>query len=358
MSVQVYEDRDAINTKWITLFVLISLLAHAFLVLAIILITRYLPMPKMSVPEPPNPSVSLTLLPPPPAPPSQKRPTMMTDPQANVTPKNTLIESDNDTRAQTQSQAARDPNSLLPDVVSKRVHASNLRESPDTPTHQKPQPATAPSPPKQVQPKEQPTPPQPTPQPTQPPTPAKQPNPKPAPPNPAKTPSPQNTKPAVDPLTGLPVLPSLNAPTIAQQTSPTTPNQPAQPAVPPPAQPSQAEDTQGQFGITGAPSPEAMKTDLGAYKALFYRAVGSYWYPAVRQKFGLIGVGTVRIQVTIFFDGRVESKVLDDGGNTNYLLTISQDSILQVSPFRQFSDSMRKQVGDSFTDVITFNVYQ
>jgi hypothetical protein len=119
-------------------------------------------------------------------------------------------------------------------------------------------------------------------------------------------------------------------------------------------------DMQGKAGISGAPSPEAMPTDFGKYKALVYQAVGTRWYPKVNNQFQLLGVGSVRIQYTIYSDGTVTTKVLDGGSSSmQMLLSISLNSITEAAPFPPFTPGMLKQLKgeDSYTDEFTFSVY-
>lgn len=351
------EDRDSAPTKWVAIFVLLSILAHAVIILAVILLAAYVPAPKLDAPPQTPPTVNVTLMP---QPPPKQRPFMPTEAQTNVKPKNTLVESDNDVNLTSQSKQNRTADSIMPDVVSKVQHSSQLQDSPNSPSKQPPQQATAPPTAKQEdQPKKQETPPQPqpskqadqTPPPPKPTTEPPPPKPKPVPPPPKVVQNP------VDPNTGLPVLPPIDAPTIAPQ-SPVNPNQKAQAAIPPPILQSTAQDIQGRAGMSGKPSPEAMATELGRYKAKFYRAVGSRWYPKVNNQLSLLGVGVVRVQYTIYPDGTITTKVLEGGsGSLMLLLTISVNSIREVSPFDAFPDSMRKQYPDGYTDDFSFSIY-
>jgi hypothetical protein len=159
------------------------------------------------------------------------------------------------------------------------------------------------------------------------------------------------TKNRVDPLTGLPVLPPIDAPTLEPQSSR------PKPVAPPKSLQSIAADLQGRAGMSGAPTPDAMETELGKYKAQVYEMVGSRWYGKLDDKtLGTIGVGMVKIQYTIYADGTVQTKLLE-GGNLAQLYAISQNSITEAAPFPPFTDSMRKQVGDSYTDYFTFSIY-
>lgn len=352
MSVQVYHyEEDAPKPRTLMLIILLSLLAHILFLLFIFIVNQHIPAFKPVTPQK-APLVSITLVQPPP--PAQKKIFMATDPQANAKPpKNPLIESDNNTQLQSQSKVSRNEDSLMPDVTSPRKHASDLHESPNSPSKQQPQQASPPSP-KQAQQKPQEQPPQPA-KPSE----AKQPQQN---PSTAKTPTPATPPPKPPPQfdeNGLPVLPALNAPTMAQQNPALAANpSPARQAVPPPTQLAEAASLQGRAGMSGAPSPESLQTDLGRYKAKVYRAVGSHWYEKVNRQLQLLSVGTVRVQYTIYKDGTVTTRVIDGGGaEMQILLSLSVNSITEAAPFDPFPPAMLKQVGDSYTDEFSFSVY-
>ncbi len=110
--------------------------------------------------------------------------------------------------------------------------------------------------------------------------------------------------------------------------------------------------------MSGQPSPEAMKTDLGQYKARFYQAVGSRWYPQISQSMQLIGVGSVRIQYTIMPDGTITTKILEGGnGSMQILLYASLGAIRGCSPFLPFPPSMLKDYPNGYTDDFSFSIY-
>ena len=118
-------------------------------------------------------------------------------------------------------------------------------------------------------------------------------------------------------------------------------------------------DISGAAGLPGDNTPAAMATDLGRYKAKVYRAVGARWYEKVNRQIQVLGVGTVHITYTIHADGHMEIVADPDSSNPSLMLlhTISLDSMLQSAPFDPFSESMKKQVGESYTDDFTFSVY-
>lgn len=344
MFVEDIEDRDAMRMRWLAIFVLLSLAAHALFILMLILINRHIPAFKPIIPAS-SPLVTLTLQPPP-QPQAQKPPVFLpTNPDANAKHIDQDVESDNDTLLKSENRTARAPDSILPDVTG-REHATGLANSPNVPTPNQQVTSTPPTP-KQRQQQTQPrkTPPQPN-----------------ADPGQFRIPGTKVVKNQVDP-NGLPVLPPIDAPTIAQE-APVNVTQTAN-AAPSPVLPTVAAEVQGRAGMTGAPTPAAMTTELGKYKQRFYNAVASHWYPDVNSHFQILPVGMVRIQYTIHSDGRIDTKVLEgDTSTMQQLLYISRGSILTVSPFFPFTDSMREELvkkqggdGESYTDDFTFSVY-
>lgn len=321
---------------------LLSILAHAVLFTAILLLAAFLPMPKIKIPVPP-PTTTLTLTQAP-APPKPKQTFVPTNPQDNVPHKVQPIVSANDTELTSKSKEARKPDSVMPDVTGKE-HADALNTKPQVTAPQKPEVSSTPPTPKEDKP-QKPTSPQPNP--SQGKQPSQQPQPKPLPPTPPK-PKPQ---PQVD-ENGFPILPALAVPTMAP------PNSAAQPLAPAPSQVQQAQSVHGSLGRAGDNSPAAMATELGKYKQYVYQIVGTYWYPAIDKQFGIIGVGMVHIQFTIHSDGTMtDVKVLrDTSPNVMILQTISNDALVKPAPYKPFSDAMIKEVGDSFTDDFTFSVY-
>ena len=337
-----FEEPESSTTKWVVIFILLSLLAHAIIIAAIILITVFMPVPKI-VP-PPASSTTLTLTPLPPAPSKPNKPIFIpTTPDANARHKPQLVQSANDHDLTSKSKTARNPDSIMPDVTGKE-HAPALNNSPLVQAPKKPEVSSTPPTPKQAKP-EKPTPPHPNPQQgKQAPQPL-QPPPQPRPPTP-----PQKAPPQVD-ANGLPVLPPINAPTLAP------PDSAAQPLAPAPSPQQQAASVHGALGREGDNSPAAMATELGKYKQYVYSVVGSYWYPDINKQFGTIGVGMVHIQFTIHSDGTLTDVVVLEGDNLEILRTISKHALVAPAPFKPFNDAMIKEVGDSYTDDFTFSVY-
>jgi hypothetical protein len=349
-------DRPSRQRSWLLIFLLSSLLAHLLFFLAIVVISFFLPKPQLKA-TPTDTTVSLSIEPPPPpvaaTPPKPQHIFMPTQADPDAKHKETLIESDNDTRLKSQSQTARLPDSIMPDVTAKPKHASDMSNAPNAPS--KNPPAAAPPGAQSQQQKTAKQSPSPTQQ--QPPNPstaqqaapqpnsaAKQPQ-----PDPSKTPT-KVQQPQLD-ANGLPILPPINAPTIA-------PRSQQQESMPASSVPQVAQNVHGAVGTHGDNSPEAMATELGRYKAKVYRAVGNRWYQKVDQQLQVLPVGVVHIQFTIHRDGSVETKVLSgDEGSMQLLLAVSLNSIREAAPFDPFSDAMVKQIGDSYTDDFSFSIY-
>jgi outer membrane biosynthesis protein TonB len=339
-----YDERESTTHRWMLIFVLISLLVHAIVIALVLLITRFMPVPKFAEPKAP-PSVTLTLLPTPrPAAvqPKQKPIFIPTKPQQDVKPQIQKVESANDTVLQTHAKEAHNPDSILPETEG-RPHAPNLVTAPEIRAPDTPEVSSTPPVPKQAKPTK-PQPPTPKPQQgTQKPSDATKPMPpKPTPPKPT---------PAIDPETGLPILPPIAAQTMAP------PDSAAQPLAPAPSQQQQAASVHGAMGRNGENSPAAMATELGKYKQYVYSVVGSYWYPDINQHFTIIPVGVVHIQFTIHSDGTISDVVILEGDNLSILRDISKNSLVKPAPFKPFSPAMIKEVGDSYTDDFSFSVY-
>jgi outer membrane biosynthesis protein TonB len=355
-SLSTLRDEPTPPNWWLIALVLFSLLAHILVMLAFILIGRHTPKWKELAASAPPPEVSLTLQPPPPAQP-QRPEFIPTEPDANAVAPNSPLISDHNSVLRSHNRKSRTPDVPLPDV-SGRHRTSDLREKPPS-VASKPQTATPPTPQSQRQPPEphpvkpnqavKPTPPQPHPD--------KNPEKKPDK-GTAQKPAPTET---VD-ANGLPVLPPIEAPTLAQQTPQTQPVQHTPHRASPASIPSFAvyqSEVSGQSGQPGDNSPAARATELGRYKARVYSAVGSRWYAKVSNQLQLLGVGTVHVTYTIHSDGSLEITVDPDAGNPALMLlhSISINSMTEAAPFPPFSDAMKKEVGDSFTDDFSFSIY-
>ncbi len=338
-----YYDPDTNSMKWISLFIVCSLLAHAIIIAIIVLITVFMPPPKVPELKPQN-SITLSLAPPPKPPPLKIPPPPIfvpTQPQANVPHKEQPLQSANDTVLSSRAKVAHNPDSLTPEIDG--VKRGDLNNSPAAQGPKPAPPSTTPPTPKQ---QEKPTPPQPKPQEG-----TQQPSPKAAKPQPQQPTKPQPQAPAVDPDTGLPVLPPLNVPTMAPPDSSPKPSGSSVPAI--------AQSTHGAVGTTGDNSPAAMATPLGKYKMQFWAEVSSYWHQDVDRNASLYSVGTVVFKYTVHSDGTISDITLLDGNdaNLNLLRDVSRHALMAPAPFKPFSDEIKKQVGDSYTDQMSFSIY-
>jgi hypothetical protein len=109
------------------------------------------------------------------------------------------------------------------------------------------------------------------------------------------------------------------------------------------------------------PAPATKATDasgeLKIYKAKVYRAVGARWHDKVNHLLSVIPKGTVKIQYAIHADGTCDTQVVDGiSSETQLLVALSLQAIEKSAPFDAFSDSLRRQVGDSYTDSFTFSI--
>jgi hypothetical protein len=346
-------DRQATRKFWLILFVLLSLLGHVLLVLSFAFLAWRLPKPPELAKDVPPPNVTLSLQPPPP----QRPEFMPSEPDQGAPPQQSPFISDNDQRLHSKNRTAR-ADVPLPDVTGKNHHSS-LHETPAAPMTKNPD--ANPSPPTPEERQQPPTPPTPA-KPAKPAKPTKATQPQPNQPsslNPSATP----LKPVPQDPNGLPVLPPIDAPTIAPQVTAATqeasPTQRRKASSPPPSFAVHQSDVSGAVGIDGDNSPQTMATDLGRYKAKVYRTVGSYWYAGVNSQIQLLGVGTVHVTYTIHSDGSMEIIADPDKNNASLMLlhTISIQAMLKSAPFDPFSEAMKRDVGESYTDDFTFSVY-
>ena len=68
-----YQDPETTSAKWLLIFVAVSLLAHVIIAAIILLITVFMPMPKLATVKPET-DVTLTLAPAPPPPVPKQKP--------------------------------------------------------------------------------------------------------------------------------------------------------------------------------------------------------------------------------------------------------------------------------------------
>jgi hypothetical protein len=107
----------------------------------------------------------------------------------------------------------------------------------------------------------------------------------------------------------------------------------------------------------GRTPPTDMSTELGKYKAMVYRAVGTRWYHKARLMPLALPLGTCTVNYTIHADGSVITKIVGvDDPDKALLRDICVNSIRESAPFTPFSDALRKEVGNSYTDDFAFTV--
>ena len=328
-----YDEPESSSVKLFGNFLLLSLLLHATLA-TLLLLWNIFHQPAKEKEEKVPPTVNLSLMNPP------KPIFVPTQHDDHAVHKPQQVISANDHDLTSKSTVARDPNSFMPDVNGKE-HAPNLTEAPKI---ESPKPEVSSTPPTPKAEPAKPTPPQPEAQP--------QPQPKPQPPKP-QPPKPVKPQPQVD-ENGFPVLPDIAAPTMAQA----NPTAASQPLTPPRVQQQQMTSIHGSLGRNGDNSPAAMASELGKYKQYLYTVVGTYWYPAIDQKFSLISTGMVRIKFTIHSDGRIDGIVVLEGDRLDQLKYVSLDALRSPAPYKAFSPALLKELGtDSFSDDFSFSVY-
>ena len=149
-----YADPESTTTKWLIIFILLSLLAHAIIIAAILLITVFMPAPKVPEPKPDSNEIVLTMQPPPAVPKPQKPIFVPTTPEANAQHKQQLVQSANDHDLTSKAKVARAPDSIMPDVTGQE-HNPSLNASPQIKAPETPQPSTTPPTPKQAKPRNQ-----------------------------------------------------------------------------------------------------------------------------------------------------------------------------------------------------------
>lgn len=345
---------------WLIALIIFSLLIHVLVLMAFIFVGKHTPKwPELAKDTPP-PEVTLSLVPPP-APPV-KPDFIPTEPQQGTSPQQSPLISDNDAILKSQNRTSRTPDSMLPDVTGHKDRSLDLHSQAPSKLSKAQQP-TPPAPQKQQQ------------QPPQKTVAQTKPAPKPAPPDPNAIHPTDNPEKGQDTMeakykpqdqaidaNGLPVLPPIPAPTLAQQTPQTQPIPQIQRQASPHSVPSFAvyqSDVAGQAGAPGDNSPAAMATDLGRYKAKVYRAVGARWYEKVASQLQVLGVGSVHITYTIYSDGHMVITGDPDAGNQAVMIlhSLSVNSMTEAAPFDPFSDKMKKEVGDSYSDDFSFSIY-
>jgi outer membrane biosynthesis protein TonB len=263
-------------------------------------------------------------------------PTMQNQSVAKANP-NAPLESEFNTQ-QISRDSARDPHSALPDLHGDPHAALNYYNivGANTPSQTVPQnnPAnpTKPAPPEK-------------PQAAIPPKPRQM-----ASADPAKTPP--------EPPNALPVLPEIKVPTPEPPKPAVDPQTASRPPPTPTFSLSKARSDIRGSGVEGnLPSPEARETELGRYKSKIYRAIGSRWYLNVDIAKTDLSIGTVRIKFFIQSNGVVNNLEVVENTGSQMLHTISLKAILDSAPFEPFSEAMKQQLGDGYSEEFTFSIY-
>lgn len=115
---------------------------------------------------------------------------------------------------------------------------------------------------------------------------------------------------------------------------------------------------EGGAAVGEANSAAARETELGRYKAKLYRAIGSRWYAYIRQDDGKIGIGVVRLRFYVRHDGSILSLEILDGSQHAALLAVSRRSVMEVSgQIEPFPPSMRQQLGEGYYEEVSFSIY-
>lgn len=219
-----------------------------------------------------------------------------TDPSAALpdAPKNARFESDNNTRAATESPPS--GNQPLPSAEGREGNSLELQNR-DYTAGNKPQ-ASAPSAPQS--PADQPQPPEAT---TAPPT----------------------------------QLALREAPPKKEATTPNPPNPQTQPAAkpkPPAATGFQPETRvtriRGNLSNRGKASLEAAATPLGRYKKQISDAIGSRWYYYVNNQIGLLNIGTVSIRFVVLPNGKVRDVRVTSNSSNESFASVSINAIIEA----------------------------
>jgi outer membrane biosynthesis protein TonB len=349
-----------------TAFVAISLLVHCLLLWMLLHGWLRFVLPHAPPPLPPAKSLKIIKMDPPPALDSKREPIFVpTDPsqQSSQIDRTTILESERNTMLKSHERGTLD--SPLPELsgnpksgmVYKDSAASHEQKSLFSP----PSPSTTQS---QQNPTDTPQQPKPLSQPSaasapSPATPSLERSSEPEPNNPIDLPV---LPPTVRPPQVLsqaqpelrPQTPSANTPTSAQpQTRP--------PAPPPSIDSVQLEHSRidGSRNLSeGDASSSSRETEIGAYKAKVYRAIGSAWYIAVERNMAVLGVGEVKVRFYIRSNGMVEElSVVDRSGQSDPLENLSLGAIRKCLPFNVFSDTMKEQLGDGYWQELTFSIF-
>jgi TonB family protein len=327
--------RRVLRKEHFSLFLLLSFLIHATLILLLaLLFAKKTAQKSQTLSEPPPPEVTLEI---PPSP--KERPFIEAKEIADKPPEKTPFESDQNSKAATEIK----PTGSLPLPSQQGITQSALElqtqqhtagERPASSAgnpgaSQPPSPPIPPSPQKFTPPIPQ----QPTPRPSA--TPAV---------TPQKTSMPQPTPTTPPPPNNLRLLeppkeePTPTKETAASQQAPQTPpiqaRPPSTPGVPGSVKGYRPETRQtvlyGNISNRGRSSIAAQGTPIGRYKKYVSDAIGSRWYYYVNERMGLISIGTVSVSFKVTPSGKVTGlRILSSNGNQS-LTDCSLRSIMEA----------------------------
>ncbi len=136
---------------------------------------------------------------------------------------------------------------------------------------------------------------------------------------------------ASDNASGLPPLPPIAAPDLAQ--------------------------TQPPVKVVSSVPEAQLQTELEKYKTKLKQVIGSRWYAKIYTQDILLSVGTIKVHYTAHANGAITvGEITGVKPSTMLLQTSAVDAIHASSPFHPFSAALRQSVGDSFTDVMIFTI--
>jgi outer membrane biosynthesis protein TonB len=320
-------------------FLLLSCLIHATLIILIaFLFARHFTL-KPAEQEPPPPEVTLEITPPE----KKERPFIEAKEVADKAPEQTPFQSDENTKA--ASELPPEGSSPLPSQQGVEQSALELQNQRHTAGEQpastggkpvkpsQPIPPTPPSPPTPTQPPKTaaatPTPaptPSPLPSPTPPPSPL-------ASPFPTSTPPPNNLK-LLEPPKPEQVekQPQKTSTTLPSQQSPSRPTSPEGTQGTKKGYQPETRQTviRGNISNRGRSSVAAEATPIGRYKKSVADAIGSRWYYYVKERMGLLSIGTVDVSFKVAPSGKVTGLHVVHSNSNESLTDCSLRSIMDA----------------------------
>jgi outer membrane biosynthesis protein TonB len=115
---------------------------------------------------------------------------------------------------------------------------------------------------------------------------------------------------------------------------------------------------EGGAVLNGDASVAIRETELGRYKQKLFNSIGSRWHLLVQKNGSMLEIGMVRIRFTITADGRIKNLQVLQGEQLSALMRISRQSVFELDqPWEPFSPSMRQQIGDEYTEEVSFTIY-